>query len=190
MARLRRNQHPAHNSLGHSIVSRCIADHPDGLTAAIGSGLERHTVRAVDMGANGEAWARCGDGKQRRLSPVEWLVLVERATALQLVGEDPVHYHGRLFQLGGMTVGNVVLESNDDGTATHEVLHGTVTLAGVLHHATFIRVEMRRGMQVAVCDPEGHYDDLLAGLAAAGVFSTVRLPDFHGRWLVHITPGS
>ena len=71
-----------------------------------------------------------------------------------------------------------------------DCLLGTVSVLGVRHHVTFVRVERAKdGMLFATRDPHDRLDDILAG-SYDGAPATVSLPgpDLEGEWVVGVDP--
>jgi hypothetical protein len=69
------------------------------------------------------------------------------------------------------------------------VLKGIVHVFGVLHHVWFIRVVVVDGVQVAVKDPHGYFDQLqAAAIGNSGPFQTVTVPEFPGDFVVLVGP--
>ncbi len=70
-----------------------------------------------------------------------------------------------------------------------DVLKGTVHLFGVLHHVLLIKVATVDGLQIAVNDPDGYFDQLqAAAMDNAGPFATVNVPGFPGDFAALICP--
>jgi len=68
-----------------------------------------------------------------------------------------------------------------------DVLFGCVTLFGVKHHVTIVRVmQDEMGYQVGTRDPEERLDDVLKGADCSGY--TVELPGFEGEWVLGVDP--
>jgi hypothetical protein len=72
--------------------------------------------------------------------------------------------------------------------AGEAALLGRLHVAGVLHHAWFIKVKERDGIQVAVNDPFDRLEDAYH-LDSQGAFRTVELPGVDGEFVLVIYPG-
>lgn len=73
-------------------------------------------------------------------------------------------------------------------TGNEATMLSVIQLYGVRHHVTAIQVKCDvNDYQVAVNDPYDRLDDAYAG-DSDGVFQTIEIPGFKGRWVLHITP--
>lgn len=69
-------------------------------------------------------------------------------------------------------------------------LSGTVTILGVYHHVTFVRVRKVHNGQYEGQGPVGaaYWYDALTRMDPGGNFQTVRIPGFKGRHVCIVTP--
>ena len=67
-----------------------------------------------------------------------------------------------------------------------DTLLGAIDLLGVQHHVYFIRVEEAAGLQRAVGDPYGRFDELSA--ICEDALQTVEVPGYAGEYVTLIHP--